>query len=164
MQSRFNSPGWYGRGSALGRMLKRGRAGRELRREMHAKWPFFRNLIHNAQLAMLTADMGIAGVYASMVTDSWARHKLLTFLEAECARTEAAILVITSQRKLLGRDTVRRKFIELRDPYIDPLNYLRVEMPRRLRAGSLQKVGEDATRALVELTITGISGGLKNTG
>ncbi len=137
MQSRFNSPGWYGRGSALGRMLKRGRAGRELLREMHAKWPFFRTLIDNAQLAMLTADMGIARVYASMVTGSRVQHKILTILEAEFARTEAAILVITSQRKLLGRDTVRRKFIELRYPYIDPLNYLQVEMPRRLRAGGL---------------------------
>ena len=121
MQSRFNSPGWYGRGSTLGRMLKRGRAGRELLREMHAKWPFFRTLIDNAQLVTLTADMGIPRVYASMVTDSRVRNKLLIFLEAKCARTGAAILVITSQRKLLGRDTVRRKFIELRDPYIDPL-------------------------------------------
>jgi phosphoenolpyruvate carboxylase len=135
MQSRFNSPGWYGLGSALARMLKRGRAGRELLREMHAKWPFFRTLIDNAQLAMLTADMGIARVYASMVTDSRVRHKLLTFLEAECGRTEAAILVITSQRNLLGRDTVLLKSIELHNPYIDPLNYLQLEMPRRLRGG-----------------------------
>jgi phosphoenolpyruvate carboxylase len=131
---------------------------------MHAEWPFFKTLIDNAQLTMLKADMGIARVYASMVTDARVRHKILAVLEAEFARTEAAILVITGQRQLLGSDAVLRKSIELRNPYIDPLNYLQVEMLRRLRAGGLEKAEEDATRAVVELTINGISGGLKNTG
>jgi len=164
MQSRFNFPGWYGLGSALAPVLKRGRPGRDQLREMHAEWPFFKTLIDNAQLTMLKADMGIARVYASMVTDARVRHKILAVLEAEFARTEAAILVITGQRQLLGSDAVLRKSIELRNPYIDPLNYLQVEMLRRLRAGGLEKAEEDATRAVVELTINGISGGLKNTG
>ncbi|MEY4488942.1 MAG: hypothetical protein RIQ79_1450, partial [Verrucomicrobiota bacterium] len=164
MQSRFNFPGWYGLGSALEPVLKRGRAGRELLREMHAKWPFFQTLIDNAQLTMRKADMGIARLYASLVSDARVRQKILTILEAEFARTEAAILSVTGQRQLLGRETVLRKSIELRNPYIDPLNYLQVEMLRRLRSGSLEKAEEDATRSVVELTINGISGGLKNTG
>jgi len=60
---------------------------------------------------------------------------------------------------------VLRQSVQLRNPYIDPLNYLQVEMLRRLRAGKTLPPDElDAVRAVIELTINGISGGLKNTG
>jgi phosphoenolpyruvate carboxylase len=164
MQSRFNFPGWYGLGSALAPIMKRGRAGRDLLRAMHAGWPFFQTLIDNAQLTLSKADMGIARLYASLVDDTRVRAKILAVLEAEFALTEAAILAVTGQRKLLAKEPVLRKSVELRNPYIDPLNYLQVEMLRRLRAGGLDKHEEEATRRVVELTINGISGGLKNTG
>jgi Phosphoenolpyruvate carboxylase len=164
MQSRFNFPGWYGLGSALAPVLKRGRAGRDLLRSMHAGWPFFQTLVDNAQLTLCKADMGIARLYASLVEDTRVRQKILAVLEAEFARTEEAILAVTGQRKLLANEPVLRKSVELRNPYIDPLNYLQVEMLRRLRAGGLDKHEEEATRRVVELTINGISGGLKNTG
>ena len=164
MQSRFNFPGWYGLGSALEPFLKRGRAGRDLLREMHAEWPFFQTLIDNAQLTMRKADMGIARLYASLVDDPKLRARMLGILEAEFTRAEAAILAITGQRRLLAREPVLLKSVELRNPYIDPLNYLQVEMLRRLRAGGLDAETEQATRRVVELTINGISGGLKNTG
>ncbi len=164
MQSRFNFPGWYGLGSALAPVLKRGRAGRDLLRAMHAEWPFFQTLIDNAQLTLCKADMGIAKLYASLVDDPKLRTRMLTILQAEFARTEEAILAITGQRSLLAREPVLKKSVELRNPYIDPLNYLQVEMLRRLRAGGLAAADEAATRSVVELTINGISGGLKNTG
>jgi phosphoenolpyruvate carboxylase len=164
MQARFNFPGWYGLGSALAPVLKRGRAGRDLLRSMHAGWPFFQTLIGNAQLTLCKADMGIARLYASLVEDEKVRARILAVLEAEFARTEQAILAITGQKKLLAGEPVLRKSVELRNPYIDPLNYLQVEMLRRLRAGGLDKHEEEATRRVVELTINGISGGLKNTG
>ncbi|MBC8009399.1 MAG: phosphoenolpyruvate carboxylase, partial [Burkholderiales bacterium] len=164
MQSRYNFPGWYGLGSALAPVLKRGKAGRDLLRAMHAKWPFFQTLIDNAQLTLCKADMGIARLYASLVQDERVRKKILAVLEAEFARTEGAILAITGQKQLLAREPVLRKSVELRNPYIDPLNYLQVEMLRRLRAGGLDADAEQATRRVVELTINGISGGLKNTG
>ena len=164
MQSRFNFPGWYGLGSALAPVLKRGRAGRDLLRTMHARWPFFQTLIDNAQLTLCKADMGIARLYASLVDDPKLRSRILAILAAEFARTEEALLAITGQKQLLGREPVLRKSVELRNPYIDPLNYLQVEMIRRLRAGGLSAADETATRRVVELTINGISGGLKNTG
>jgi phosphoenolpyruvate carboxylase len=164
MQSRFNFPGWYGLGSALAPALKRGRAGRDLLRAMHAGWPFFRTLIDNAQLTLCKADMGIARLYASLVEDARVRAKIFAALETEFALTEKAILAITGKKTLLADEPVLRKSVELRNPYIDPLNYLQVDMLRRLRAGGLDKHEEEATRRVVELTINGISGGLKNTG
>ena len=164
MQSRFNFPGWYGLGSALESVLAKGKPGRALLREMHAGWPFFQTLIDNAQLTMRKADMGIARLYASLVGDERVREKILAILEAEFARTEQAILAVTGQKRLLAGEPVLLKSVELRNPYIDPLNYLQVEMLRRLRSGKLDSEAESATRRVVELTINGISGGLKNTG
>jgi phosphoenolpyruvate carboxylase len=164
MQSRFNFPGWFGLGSALDAVLERGPAGRRVLRDMHASWPFFQTLIDNAQLTMRKADMGIAALYASLVDDEKIRRRVFGLLEAEFARTEAAILAVTGQKRLLAGEPVLLKSVELRNPYIDPLNYLQVEMLRRLRSGKLRPDEADATRAVVELTINGISGGLKNTG
>ncbi len=165
MQSRFNFPGWFGLGSALEAVLRRGAKGRRMLREMHAQWPFFQTLIDNAQLTMRKADMGIAALYADLVDDVKIRQRILALLEAEFARTEKAILAVTGQKQLLAKEPVLLRSVQLRNPYIDPLNYLQVEMLRRLRGGKKLSTDEEAaTRAVVELTINGISGGLKNTG
>jgi phosphoenolpyruvate carboxylase len=109
--------------------------------------------------------MGIAALYAGLVKDARIRRRIGGLLTAEFERTEAAILAVTGQRQLLAGEPVLRQSVQLRNPYIDPLNYLQVEMLRRLRAGKTLSAGElDAVRAVIELTINGISGGLKNTG
>jgi phosphoenolpyruvate carboxylase len=165
MQSRFNFPGWFGLGSALEAVLRRGPAGRRLLRSMHEQWPFFQTLIDNAQLTMRKADMGIAALYAGLVADPKLRRRIFGLLKAEFERTERAILAVTGQRQMLAREPVLRKSIELRNPYIDPLNYLQVEMMRRLRERPDRPADEVAAiHAVIELTINGISGGLKNTG
>jgi len=165
MQSRFNFPGWFGLGTALDAMLDQGPKSRALLREMHANWPFFQTMIDNAQLTMRKADMGIAALYASLVEDEKIRRRVFGLLVAEFERTEAAILAVTGQKQLLAREPVLRQSVALRNPYIDPLNYIQVEMLRRLRSGKKVAADEaEATRAVVELTINGISGGLKNTG
>jgi phosphoenolpyruvate carboxylase len=165
MQGRFNFPGWFGLGSALDAILKRGPSGRRLLRTMHSGWPFFQTLIENAQLTMRKADMDIAAIYAELVENGRIRRRIFGLITAEFSRAEAAILAITGHKRLLAREPVLLKSVQLRNPYIDPLNYLQVEMIRRLRGGSqLPPAEREAIRAVIELTINGISGGLKNTG
>ena len=132
---------------------------------MHAEWPFFATLIDNAQLTMRKADMGIATLYTGLVDDPKIRRRIGGLLQAEFDRTEAAILAVTGQRQLLAREPVLRQSVQLRNPYIDPLNYIQVEMLRRLRNEKTLSASEtEAVRGVIELTINGISGGLKNTG
>jgi phosphoenolpyruvate carboxylase len=165
MQSRFNFPGWFGLGSALQSILRKGPKGRERLRAMHAGWPFFQTLIDNAQLTMRKADMGIASLYSDLVEDPKIRRRIFGILSAEFELTERAILAVTGQRRLLGREPVLLRSVELRNPYIDPLNYIQVDMMRRLRAPEPPAPDEaEAIHAVIELTINGISGGLKNTG
>ena len=165
MQSRFNFPGWFGLGTALDSMLRQGPKARARLRAMHAGWPFFQTLIDNAQLTMRKADMGIAALYAGLVEDPRIRRRMLGILGAEFERTESAILAVTGQKRLLGREPVLLRSVDLRNPYIVPLYYIQVDMMRRLRSADAPPPREaEAIRAVIELTINGISGGLKNTG
>ena len=86
--------------------------------------------------------MGIASLYAGLVEDPRIRRRILGILSAEFERTERAILAVTGQRRLLAREPVLLRSVELRNPYIDPLNYIQVEMMRRLRGpGQLDAPG-----------------------
>ena len=85
-------------------------------------------------------------------------------LVEEFQRTERAVLVITGQKELLENEPVLARSIQLRNPYVDPLNYLQVEMIRRRRGSRLKKAAREGIRAVLELTVNGIAGGLKNTG
>jgi phosphoenolpyruvate carboxylase len=162
MQSRFNFPGWFGLGTALEEGMRR-RGGRRRLCAMHDHWPFFRTLIDNAQMTLRKADMGIAALYAGLVEEAAVRRRIFGAIRAEFERTEKAILAVTGQRLILEREPVLLRSVELRNPYVDPLNFLQVEMLRRLRAAKSPGPAR-ALRDVVELTINGISGGLKNTG
>jgi phosphoenolpyruvate carboxylase len=165
MQSRFVFPGWYGLGSALEQFAAKGPEQAELLRAMYKEWMFFKATIDNAQLTLLKADMRIASHYALLVPDEAIRVRIFDIIAEEFSRTEHAILAITGQKALLEREPVLAKSVQLRNPYIDPLNYIQVEMIRRLR-GLEDKTSAEAgaLRAVIELTINGVSGGLKNTG
>ena len=164
MQSRFNFPGWYGLGSGLDAILQRGPAGEKLLREMHQRWPFFQTMIDNAQLTMCKADMSIARVYAGLVEDEGIRERALARILEEFKLTEKTMLAVTGQSQLLENEPVLAKSIKLRNPYVDPLNYLQVEMIKRRRAARVKKEDREGIRAVLELTVNGIAGGLKNTG
>jgi phosphoenolpyruvate carboxylase len=165
MQSRFVFPGWYGLGSALEQFAAKGPEQAERLRTMYREWMFFKATIDNAQLTLLKADMQIAFHYALLVPDEAIRVRIFDIIAEEFSRTEHAILAITGQRSLLEREPVLAKSVQLRNPYIDPLNYIQVEMIRRLR-GLEDKAGAEAEalRGVIELTINGVSAGLKNTG
>jgi phosphoenolpyruvate carboxylase len=164
MQSRFVLPGWYGLGAALESAAGSG----ALLREMYKGWPFFQTLIDNAQQSLNKADLGIAEQYASLVEDAAVRERIFGLVRAEYDRTCRAICRITGQAAVLDNEPALQRSIQLRNPYVDPLNYIQIEMIRRLRrrgAADAQVTDEDeALRAVIELTINGVSSGLRNTG
>ncbi len=161
LQSRAGLPGWYGLGAALTAWAGED-AGRwaELA-EMYREWPFFRALIDNAQLSLRQADLSIAEVYASLA-DAETRAAVFPVLQAEYRRAEAAILRLTGQGDLLEDEPWLRRSIQLRNPYIDPMNYLQVVLLRRWRdAGGVEA---EALREAVLLSVNGVAAGLRNTG
>ncbi len=164
MQARFNLPGWYGLAAGLG---GQGASLQQLcrLREMYAEWPFFRALLDNAALALLQADMGIAALYSELVPDRQLADSIFARISAEYAHTRQVVLAITQHADLMQDEPALQHSIQLRNPYIDPLNYIQVEMLRRLRAlpDSAGKEAE-ALREVIQVTINGIAAGLRNTG
>jgi phosphoenolpyruvate carboxylase len=132
---------------------------------MYKEWAFFRTVIDNAQVSLAKADMGIARLYAGLVEDEGVREMILGEIVAEFERTREWILRITGQREILDNDATLQRSVRLRNPYVDPLNFLQVSLLRRLR-GLEDLEGEEAEGILqaIFLTINGIAAGLKNTG
>jgi phosphoenolpyruvate carboxylase len=159
-QSRVNLPGWYGLGSALGGFAAEDSARWELLARMYKDWTFFRVLVDNAQVSLGKADLLIAGVYAGLV-DEPARSAVFPRLVEEYRRTEGAILRLTGQRRLLDNEAWLQRSIEVRNPYIDPMNYIQVALLRRLRG---KPGGSDALHEAILWSVNGIAAGLRNTG
>ncbi len=159
MQSRFNLPGWYGLGTALSEHSA------SLNREMYEQWPFFRALLDNAEMSLLKADMGIAVLYSQLAEDQASARPIFDRIRTEYDRTVEAVLQATNHVNLMDSDPIIQRSIQLRNPYVDPLNYLQVDMLRRLRTLPDQEGAEaEALREVIVITINGIASGLRNTG
>lgn len=160
MQSRFNLPGWFGLGAGL-------RAGisSSLLKEMYEGWPFFKALIDNAAMSLLKADMEIAALYVELAEDQAMAQKIFAQILDEYQRTRDAVLEISGHHELLDGEPLLQRLVRLRNPYVDPLNYLQVEALRRLRFEQWRSEQErELWHEVMVLTINGIAAGLRNTG
>jgi phosphoenolpyruvate carboxylase len=165
MQSRHVLPGWYGIGDALAIYTSNHPDGLALLQEMYHEWPFFRTIIDNTQISLGKADMDIARRYAGLVESEPVRQQIFGQVEAAFGRTCQSILRITGQNELLDNAPTLKRAIRQRNPYLDPLNLLQVELLRRLRAvPDPESPAAEPLWQAVFLTINGIAVGLKNTG
>jgi phosphoenolpyruvate carboxylase len=160
MQSRHAVPAWFGVGHALEDFSEKNAANEQLLRQMARGFPIFSDLLRNVELGMAKADLGIAREYSALVKNSSLRKRVFSRLEAEFLRTRHMILRITGQRELLARNRVLARSIRLRNPYVDPMSLIQVELLRRKQQG--QKTSE--LEYPLGATINGIAAGLHNTG
>ena len=160
MQSRQAVPAWFGVGYALERFTERGPEQKRLLQEMMRGFPLFSSLIANVELAMAKADLTMARLYASLVTDEALRERVWTMLTEEFRRTERGILAVTGQSDLLQKNPVLSRSIRLRNPYVDPMSLIQVDLLRRKRGGE----DNEAVNYALGATINGIAAGLHNTG
>jgi len=160
MQSRHLVPAYFGVGHALEKFAANDPAKLELLREMMLRFPLFVDIVRNVEIALAKADFGIARMYAALVEDEGLRERVFKMLEEEFERTRRMVLAVTGQKELLERNAVLSNSIRLRNPYVDPMSLLQVDLLRRKRAG---EKSEELNRAITA-TINGISAGLRNTG
>jgi phosphoenolpyruvate carboxylase len=158
MQSRHVLPAWFGVGHALEKFVdERGAA---LLEEMTRDLPLFMNLVGDVEMGMAKADFQIARRYAGLVEDGDLRERVFRVIAEEFERTQRMILRVSGQARLLERNPVLERSIALRNPYVDPMSLIQIELLRRKRAG---EESEELDYALAA-TINGISAGLRNTG
>ena len=160
MQSRHVVPAYFGVGHALEQYIQKHPNGLELLQQMTRDFPLFLDIIRNVEMALAKADFGIARLYSSLVEDEGLRTRVFTTLESEFDGTRRMVLAVTGQTELLERNPVLSKSIRRRNPYVDPMSLLQLELLRRKRAGERS---EELDRAITA-TINGISAGLRNTG
>ncbi|MCA9513901.1 MAG: phosphoenolpyruvate carboxylase [Myxococcales bacterium] len=155
-QSRHILPGWYGLGTGLAAVEKKhGGALAEMARD----WPFFRTLLGDVALVLSKADMAIARRYATLAGDLGERF--FPQILGEYERTRSAILRLTGEAELLDADPLTQRTIRLRDPYVDPMSLLQVDLLARWRETGRED--ETLEHALL-ITLNGIAHGLRATG
>jgi phosphoenolpyruvate carboxylase len=160
MQSRHAVPAWYGVGSALQKFAKKGAVYEQLLRQMMRDFALFSDMLRNVELGMAKADLDIARVYSGLVKNPALRKRVFATLEDEFLRSRRMLLRLGGQRELLGRNRVLARSIRLRNPYVDPMSLIQVELLRRKQKGQ----DPDDLEYPLGATINGIAAGLHNTG
>ena len=163
-QSRLLVPAWFGVGFALEEYLTRpgspSGSNLGLLHIMAREFPLFIDLLRNVEMALGKVDLATARLYSSLVEDAKLRERIYDLFDAEFHRTVRSILAVLRQTELLEKNQVLAHSIRLRNPYVDPMHLIQVDMLRRKRAG---EDTPEVNRAIAA-TISGISAGLRNTG
>jgi phosphoenolpyruvate carboxylase len=156
-QNRCLLPAWYGCGAAFHAYGLEGERLAWLRR-LYAEWPFFRALIENLEMTLAKSSLEIAGAYVSLVPERAEPKRFWAALSAEHERTVSGVLAIVEADELLDRHPVVQRSIRLRNPYVDPMNAIQVELLRAWRGG------DEAARRPLLRSVAGIAAALRNTG
>ncbi|MBC7541466.1 MAG: phosphoenolpyruvate carboxylase, partial [Candidatus Sericytochromatia bacterium] len=160
MQSRHVLPAYFGVGHALERFVAGAPAEAALLQRMYREFPLFRELVVNVATGMAKGDLTIARLYAELVPDQALRERVFGMIVEEFERTHRMVLLVSGENTLLQSKPVLARSIRLRNPYVDPMSLIQVDLLRRKRAG---EASEDLDYALA-MTINGIAAGLRNTG
>jgi phosphoenolpyruvate carboxylase len=154
-------PGWYGFGSAVEAYRAADpEKGLERLRSMYKHWPFFRTLLSNMDMVLAKSSLAIASRYASLVPDVALREAIFSRISKEWKSSVDALNAIMGQQHLLAHNPLLLRSIRNRFPYLDPLNHVQVELLKLHRGHA----GSEKVLTGIQLTINGISAGLRNSG
>ncbi|WP_230778385.1 phosphoenolpyruvate carboxylase [Roseiconus lacunae] len=158
-QSRHLLPAWFGIGTAVRKFVDQKDPDWSVLRSMFSSWPMFRALIDNAELALAKADMQIAKIYASLISDE-SSQEIWQMISSEFESSRGAILMIKENHELLTDIEWLRASVSMRNPYVDPLNLSQIHLLSQLKSGEQ----DEEHTSLLRLSIQGIAGGLRTTG
>jgi phosphoenolpyruvate carboxylase len=160
-QCRLMLPGWYGFGSAVKDFVAaHPKDGLDQLRAMYRLWPFFRTQLSNMDMVLAKSSLAIASRYASLVPDVALREAIFSRISREWRDSVDALGAVMEQRELLESNPLLLRSIRNRFPYLDPLNHIQVELLKLHRGHSVA----DRVLTGIQLTINGISAGLRNSG
>jgi phosphoenolpyruvate carboxylase len=157
-QSRHGIPGWFGLGTALRALLEE--VGVERARALYREWPFLRGVVDDARIALTQADVDVAAQYARLAEP--ADQAIMDQIREEHVRTLEAIRVLSGEPSLMGAWPAVERAAHRRNPYVDVLSHVQVELLRRLRTAEGPE--RERVREALLLTVNGIAAGLQTVG
>ena len=157
-QARFTLPGWYGLGTGLAKAVDK--HGKEAFSDMFREWFFLRSLVADAEMVLAKSDLGIAALYSRLAGDEL-HEQFFPNIQAEFELTRDLILDYSDHESILEGDITLQRAIMLRNPYVDPISLMQVDLLSRWRASNHED-GEVFDALLA--TVNGIAHGLQNTG
>jgi len=163
-QARQTLPAWYGLGTALEGCCGDQKKRLKILREMYRDWPFFRALLSNIQMALFKSRMDIAREYAELCTDQAMRDTVFGMIEAEYWRTVKWVRKVADIDELLDENPLLKTSLSRRDPYLDPLNHIQLELLERFRNPETRDSDREASLDPLLRSINAIAGGMRNTG
>ncbi len=160
-QCRLMLPGWFGFGSAVKAFVEaHPEDGLDALKAMYKRWPFFRTLLSNMDMVMSKSSLAIASRYARLCEDVALREKIFARIAREWRDSVDALNAIMEQSQLLESNPLLDRSIRNRFPYLDPLNHVQVEL---LKLHRTRSTSEKILQG-IQLTINGVSAGLRNSG
>ena len=163
-QSRQTFPAWYGIGSSLENYCAGNPERLSALRELYKTWPFFRNLLSNAQMALSKSDMNIANEYAALCNDPEVGKRIHNLIAAEHRRCVDWVLEIAESERLLAENPELAASLRRRNDYLGPLNYIQVELLRALNEENEDDSSQSRWMKPLLRTINAIAAGMRNTG
>ena len=162
--SRTTMPAWYGVGYAFASWIKEDSGRLEQLHDMNRLWPFFAAMISNLQMSLFKSDMRIALEYSSLCDDRQLADSIYRMLLEENQRSIDGVLQVAGVDSLLANDALLELSLTRRDPYLDPLAYLQIDLLRKYRDESQSEADRMQWQAALLSSINGIAAGLRNTG
>ncbi len=160
IQSRHLLPGWFGVGHAFTAFAETHEGGLALLQEMMKGFPIFWDMVRNVEVALAKVDPPLARLYSRLVDDEALRERVFAMFVDEFERTRRMVLAVTGQERLLERHPDMARSFKLRNPYVDPMSLIQIELLKRKRRGE----ESDELNYVLAATINGIAAGLRNTG
>ncbi|MDC1286352.1 phosphoenolpyruvate carboxylase [Gammaproteobacteria bacterium] len=162
--SRTTMPAWYGVGYAISKWSEGDPERIKLLGRMNQRWPFFAAMISNLQMSLFKSDMRIALEYSGLCDDHELADGIFKLLHDENKRSIEGVLQVDDSKNLLEKDALLKLSLTRRDPYLDPLAYLQIDLLRKYRDESQSETDRMQWQAALLSSINGIAAGLRNTG
>jgi phosphoenolpyruvate carboxylase len=164
-QSRHTLPAWYGMGSAIESWLNlHPDEGLQKLQKMYRDWPFFNSMISNTQMSLFKSDMRTARYYADLCENKELADRIYNMILSEHKKIMRYVLEIPQVERLLSSEPTLELSLTRREPYLDPLGYIQINLLRKYRAGSKDAALCEEWKGALLSSINAIAAGMRNTG
>lgn len=161
-QNRQTISGWYGFGSSIYDSIENDETSLTELKKMYEGWRFFNSLIHNIEMVLFKTDMIIGKEYTSLNNNTYVK-RVFDMIRSEYNKSISAILDITGEKELLDHNKSLQRTLALRNPYIDPISFIQVDLIKKYRNSKSVKKKSELINIL-RSSVNGIAAGIRNTG